>query len=269
VDDAFAQLLQQNDRTPAFPSIRFCGYGNFNPAQKGIEARADKRGMTLVGMYGTSEIQGLFSRQAPTDPLSIRALGGGWPVSPLVRFRARNPDTGEIQPHGESGELEILAPTSRMIGYFGDPEATASSFTEDGYYRTGDLGYSSEDGRIFYLGRMGDVFRLGGFLVSAKEIEEVVQEYPGIRACQVVDTVVNGAPRAIAFVLQEPAASVRTEDVLAHCRGRLARYKVPSHVFVLEQFPVADGTNGAKVQKNRLREFAAASINSPSTGVFS
>lgn len=254
-DEAVAQLLAHSSEQFPFRSLSFIGYAAFSPALGDIVARAQARGVRLVGLYGTSEIQALFSRQGEFDALEERALGGGRPVNPATRVRARDPASGLVLPHGESGELEFDAP-SRMQSYFGDPEATRSAFTADGFYRSGDLGYTTGDGRFVFLARINDSLRLGGFLVSPLEIEGVVQETPGIRACQVV-----GVPRAeglkpVAFVILEPGATLEEAAVIAHVSGKLAKYKVPLRVFAIEEFPVTPGANATKIQKHRLRDLA-------------
>ena len=104
-----------------------------------------------------------------------RCVAGGRPVNPAAQARARDPESGLVLPHGEAGELEFHAP-SRMQCYFGDPEATREAFTGDGFYRSGDLGHTTGDGRFVFLARINDSLRLGGFLVSPLEIEAVVQQ---------------------------------------------------------------------------------------------
>ena len=151
-------------------------------------------------MYGISEIQALFARQDENASLAERMLAGGRPVSAGSQVRARDPDTGRVLADDESGELEFLAPHSRMVGYFGNDAATADALTEDGWYRSGDLGYTRADGRFVYLTRMGDSLRLAGFLVSPLEIEGVVQECDGIDACQVVGATVGGGLKPVGFV---------------------------------------------------------------------
>ncbi len=168
-DEAAAQLLDIDGLS--FSNVRFFGYAAFNPAQAGIVERADARGLKLVGLYGASEIQALFSRQDENAPIGERMPAGGRPASPVARVRARDPESGAILAHGEPGELEFFAPSSRMVGYHGDVQATLDAFTADGFYRSGDLGYTVADGRFVFLTRMGDALRLGGFLVSPAEIE--------------------------------------------------------------------------------------------------
>jgi fatty-acyl-CoA synthase len=257
-DEALAQLL---DCRPDFSNVRFCGYAAFNPAHDDIVRRAEAQGLKLVGLYGASEVQALFARQHEDAPAAERMLAGGRPVSAAARVRSRDPLSGALQPHGAAGELEFLAPASRMAAYQGNPVASADAFTPDGYYRSGDLGHTLADGRFVFLARMGDALRLGGFLVSPAEIEAVVQEAPGIAACQVV-----AVPRAaglvpVAFVLLQENAALDEAAVIAHVGAKLARYKVPHRVFPISAFPVTPGANATKIQKGKLRELAEALLH--------
>jgi fatty-acyl-CoA synthase len=188
-------------------------------------------------------------------------LAGGRPVSAAARVRARDPETGAIQPHGAAGELEFHAPASAMMGYHGNPQATREALSADGYYRSGDLGHTLADGRFVFQARIGDALRLGGFLVSPAEIEAVVQDAPGIAACQVVGVPRPEGIRAVAFVLTKENTSLDEAGVLAYVDSRLARYKVPHRVFPIDAFPVTPGANATKIQKGRLREMAEALLN--------
>ncbi len=257
-DEAIMQLLSQSASQPAFPSVRFFGYASFNPSLDDVVERAAARGLTLVGLYGASEVQALFARQDAHAPLAERRLAGGRPVNAAARVRARDPGTGRILPHGEAGELEFLAPGSRMVGYFGDPQATRAALTDDGFYRSGDLGYTTADGRFVFLARMGDSLRLGGFLVSPLEIEAVVQQVPGIAACQVVGVPGAAGLVPVAFVILAPGATLDEAAVRAHVAARLARFKVPQRIVPLEAFPVTPGANATKIQKGKLRDMAQA-----------
>ena len=258
-DEAAAQLL--DIESASFSNIRFFGYAAFNPAQADVVRRADIRGLKLVGLYGASEIQALFARQDESAPVAERMLGGGRPVSPAARVRVRDPESGTVLPHGAQGELEFFAPSSRMTGYHGNPAATGDAFTADGFYRSGDLGCTLADGRFTYLARIGDALRLGGFLVSPAEIEAVVQEAPGIAACQVV-----GVPRAaglvpVAFVVLHHSAAFDEAAVTGHVSRKLARYKVPVRIFPIDAFPVTPGANATKIRKGKLREMAEALLD--------
>lgn len=254
-DDMAERLLAVSDAPRPMPSLRHFAYARFNAALIDIVERAEARGVTLCGVYGSSELQALFSVQPADAPAERRKLGGGVPVSRETRVRARNPETGELLAHGKPGELEIRAP-SAMIGYDGNDEATRAAFTGDGYFRTGDLGYALEDGSFVYLSRAGDVLRLGGFLVNPAEIEAHLLTHDAVHGCQVVgvETVRGTAP--VAFVTLRSGASADEAGLTAHCKGALAGFKVPARVFVIDAFPTTESANGTKIQRGKLREMA-------------
>jgi len=261
-DEAIAQLLALRAARQPFPGVRFFGYAAFSPALGDIVSRAEARGLKLVGLYGASEVQALFARQDEAAPVAERATAGGRPVAGSARVRARDPESGRVLAHAEAGELEFLAPDSRMVGYYGDPQASAQTLTEDGYYRSGDLGCTHADGRFTFLTRMGDSLRLGGFLVSPLEIETLVQEQPGIAACQVVGIARSEGLRPVAFVILKHGAALDEPSLLAQLSGKLARYKLPLRIIQVHDFPVTPGANATKIQKGKLREIAEAMLRS-------
>ena len=258
-DEVAAQLLDIGGLS--FSNIRFFGYAAFNPAHADIVRRADAHGLKLVGLYGASELQALLSRQDENAPVAARALAGGRPVSSVAIVRARDPETGAILPHGAPGELEFFAPSSRMVGYYGNSQATQDAFAADGFYRSGDLGHTLADGRFVFLTRMGDALRLGGFLVSPAEIEAAVQEIPGIAACQVVALSRAEGLLPVAFVVLQHGAALDEAAAIAHVASRLARFKVPRRVFPIDAFPVTPGANATKIQKGKLRDMAEALLH--------
>lgn len=258
-DEAFAQMVA--DPAADFSNVRFFGFAAFNPAHADLVQRAEARGLRLTGLYGTSEIQALFARQDDRLPAAQRSVAGGRPVSAEARVRVRDPESGALLPHGAAGELEFHSPRSRMVEYQGNPSATAEAIDGDGYYHSGDLGYTCADGSFVFLARMGDALRLGGFLVSPAEIEDVVQTAPGIAACQTVAVQGRGGLVPVSFVILERGAAFNEAAVLAHVAGRLAKFKVPARVVPLDAFPVTPGANATKIQKARLRELAGALLH--------
>jgi fatty-acyl-CoA synthase len=255
VDDMIAAMLAVYDDPRPFPSLESFGYAAFNPALEDIVAVAAARGVTLCGLYGMSECHALYAMQPAGLPADERGKGGGRPLSPRAAVRVRDPESGALLGPGEPGEIEISGP-SLMLEYYDNPDATAAALGADGYLRTGDLGYLEADGRFCYLARMGDVLRLGGFLVSPLEIEAVIDERADIAASQVVAISLDGRLRAVAFVLMADGATLDPGAVIAACRERLAAYKVPARVFALEEFPTTASANGTKIQKARLRALA-------------
>lgn len=254
-DDMFNMMLDATDEPVPFPEFREGIYGSFNAALDQIVEKAEARGMYLTGVYGMSEVQALFSRWASGSGVAYRKRGGGIPMGEGAACRIRDQESGKLLGPGEPGELEVKGP-SLMMGYFQNPEATAKTFTEDGFIRTGDLAQLTEDGGFHYLSRMGDVLRLGGFLVAPAEIEARIQDHPSVEDVQVVGVSAGGRNRAVAFVLA--GEGFDEAAVIDHCASGLAKYKVPARVVALDAFPVTQSANGIKIQKNRLREMAEA-----------
>lgn len=229
-----------------------------------LAEREDSLGFRVRGLYGSSEVQALYSLQDDVADPVARISGGGKPVSAQSRVRARKagaaPDSSEILPHGEWGELEFSGP-GVMAGYLNDAEATARAFTPDGWFRSGDLGYTLADGSFRFVSRMGDAMRLGGFLVDPHEIEAFVEEYRGIETCQVVGVEIEGRTRAVAFYTcmePEEGAIIEVDEaqLRQHCREGLAAYKTPQRFVQLDEFPVVVSANNTKIRRAELRDMA-------------
>lgn len=259
-DDMVDRLLAVGEGRPPYPDLRFVAYARFNPAQEDVVERAEAAGLTVVGLYGMSECMALFSHQPLDAPAERRKQGGGIPVSPAAEIRVRDRESGRLLPPGENGELEIRAP-SVMIGYYGNPEATREAFTEDRFLKTGDLATLTPDGGFLFLNRMGDALRLGGFLVNPQEIEAHLLTHPAVAGCQVVGVTQGSRPRAAAFVVLEAGQGADEAALIAHCQGRLARFKVPLRVFVVADFPVTQSANGIKIQRKVLRARAQEEVD--------
>jgi fatty-acyl-CoA synthase len=258
-DEMIALMLDAVPEPRAFPSAKWFGFAAFSPAQADLPERAAARGLNVLGLYGSSEVEALFARQREDAPPAERWLAGGKPVAPEAQVRACDPETGAVLPHGTAGELQFTAP-SRMVGYFGDEAATRAALTPDGFFRSGDLGYTTSDGRFVFLARMGDALRLGGFLVSPAEIEAVLAEHPSVTAAQVVGARTKTGLKPFAFVILADGARLDEAALLAHCAGRMAKFKVPVRVQAIGAFPVTPGANATKIQKHKLREMAEAAL---------
>ncbi|MEY9879402.1 AMP-binding protein [Bradyrhizobium sp. USDA 329] len=257
-DEMFRRILALTDAPRPFPNLEVCGFAAFQPGWRELAAEAEARGMPLYGLYGSSEVQALFSIARPDDAFADRIEGGGWPMSPHAKVRIRDLETGELAGKGVSGEIEISAP-SRFLGYFNNPEATRDAITADGFFRTGDIGRLRGDGSFVYETRAGDAMRLGGFLVSPGEIEDELKSCTGVADAQVVAVDLKGQARCVAFVI--PAGEPPQQDALAaRLRERLAGYKVPARIYVVDAFPVTDSANGVKIQRARLRAMAMERI---------
>lgn len=256
-DEMFRRILALTDAQRPFPHLEVCGFAAFQPGWRELAAEAEARGLPLFGLYGSSEVQALFAIARPNDAFADRIEGGGWPMSPEAKVRVRDTETGELAALGVSGEIEISAP-SRFLGYFNNPDATRDAITADGFFRTGDIG-RLRDGAFVYETRAGDAMRLGGFLVAPGEIEDELKSCAGVADAQVVAVDLKGQARCVAFVV--PAETSPQQEVLtARLRERLAGYKVPARIYVVDAFPVTDSANGVKIQRARLRTMAMERI---------
>jgi fatty-acyl-CoA synthase len=147
-----------------------------------------------------------------------------------------------------------------MMGYYGNPEATREAFTADGYFKSGDLGYTVADGEFVFLSRIGDVLRLSGFLVNPMEIEAVLDAHPSVQTSQVVGVDGSRGLLPVAWVLLKPGAVLDKAALIAHCASQIANYKVPKHVLAIAEFPFTPSANGNKIQKAKLRDMATAQL---------
>jgi len=258
-DEMFDRLTEYSQKPTSFHSVTFCGYANFTPSLTDIVEKADKLGLKLVGLYGASELLAFFATQKPSTSASKRVRMGGFPVNKKTEVRVRNPTTGKLVSKGSVGELEFKS-ISLMEGYYKNTEATKSAITADGFFRSGDLGRLCKDGSFEFLSRMGDVLRLGGFLVNPQEIESFIQRHPAVLGCQVVGIDGPGRPSCAAFITIKNELHVSGDEISQFCHANLAKYKVPSHIFFVDEFPTTTGPNGTKIQRSVLRSFAEKNI---------
>ena len=266
-DEMLRRLVEHTDSTP-FPSLKTFGFAAFSPRFIDLAKALIPRGIPMRGLYGSSEVMALFSLQNPDMPIEERALGGGYPAAgSLACVRARDPESGTVCAPGISGELEMHSPTL-FKGYFNNPLATKEVFTEDGFFKTGDLGYVRADGSFVYQSRMGDTMRLGGFLVDPTEIEQVLAEQPEIKSAQVVGIEIKGQLRPVAFVIASDPHSGHTNSetsdpqvILNRLSKQLAAFKVPAHLWFIDAFPATASANGDKFQRVKLRELAQKKLD--------
>lgn len=247
-DDMFHRLLETD---ADLSSITTSGYARFNSALDGIVERCEARGVQLSGLYGMSEVQALYAFRGGLG----LALEDRWrPAGRLVSAQAeRRVIDDELQLQGPSLFEGYLRDGGAEI----DRELTDEHF--DGpWFRTGDL--ATEDGpRSFeYITRLGDVMRLGGFLVAPAEVEGVLMQHPGIDQAQVVAVGLAQGARPVAFVISEAGEPVDEQATIDHCQATLARFKCPVRVVQVDAFPVTDGPNGVKIQRAELRRQAEA-----------
>ena len=240
-NDTLFQLMMGH---PDFPQRKLCLRGGWAAAgPQTMRAIIDKMGArTICAAYGLSEASPNVVMSDWRDPEELRVQG-----------LARPHDGVELRISPE-GEIQVRG-WNVMRGYYNNPEANAKAFTADGWLRTGDLGELTPDGRLRMSGRLKDVFRVGGENVAPAEVEEVLLAHPAVETAQVI-----GVPDArlgevgCAYVTLKGEASEK--ELLEWCRARMANFRVPRYLKIVEDFEAIGMTASGKVQKTKLREHA-------------
>jgi fatty-acyl-CoA synthase len=179
---------------------------------------------------------------------------------PGLEVRVAHPDTGRRCAADEEGELQFRGP-SVTRGYFDKPAETRAAFTEDGWFRTGDLGVQDGAGRTFFKGRLKETLRISHFMVAPGEIEAFLMSHPDVDQAFVVgipDPDTNEAP--VAYVIAKPHARLGEDELRAFCRGKIASYKIPRRIRFVSDVPRTPSPHGDKVQRLKLRERALGEL---------
>ncbi|MFL6840495.1 MAG: malonate--CoA ligase, partial [Bradyrhizobium sp.] len=208
---------------------------------------ADRTGHAVLERYGMTE-----TNMNTSNPYDGERVPGavGHPL-PGVSVRVTDAETGKVLPPEAVGMIEVKGPNV-FKGYWRMPEKTQAEFRDDGFFITGDLGKIDNKGYVHILGRGKDLVISGGFNVYPKEIESEIDAMPGV-----IESAVIGVPHAdfgegvTAVVVCNPGARVDEATVLKLLEGRLAKFKMPKRVFVVDELP---RNAMGKVQKNILRD---------------
>jgi fatty-acyl-CoA synthase len=267
-DDLFGRIRDGWERAgrPAL-TLRRGGIADFTGDAAGCVAWADESfGADVTGVYGSSEVFALTAAWPSGLPVTERVRGGGRLVSRDIEVRIVDPDSGVACERGETGEIQLRG-YNVVTDYLGSPESARDSWTADGWFRTGDLGFREErDDEIVYVCRAGDALRLRGFLVEPAEIERFLMGQPGVDTVKVVAArAADGGDGVVAFATvtaDDAGAAVDADGLLAVARSRLAAYKVPQAIRVVDELPVTSGTNGTKVRTSVLRQWADELVGS-------
>jgi len=203
--------------------------------------------------YGMTETSPV-STQTRTDDSLERRVGTVGRAGPHLEIKVVDPVTGQTVPRGVPGEF-CTRGYSVMAGYWNDPERTAEVIDADGWMHTGDLAVMDACGYIQITGRIKDIVVRGGENISPREIEEFLHTHPDI-----VDGHVIGVPDErygeelmAVVVLREGAPGLTIESLREFCTGRIARFKIPRYVWVVDEFPM---TVTGKVRKIEMRQRA-------------
>ncbi len=254
-NDTMALMLLNH---PELPERDLCLRGAWVAGSQAILRRvADEMGAReVVSGYGLSEASPNVAQSCWWEPEELRT-GGRMRVQPGLEVRIADQDGAELA-HGEVGEIRVRG-WSVMQGYFDMPAETAETLTEDGWLLTGDLGRMDAAGRVEFVGRLKNIVRVGGENVSPEEVEDRLHQHPAIKQAQVV-----GVPDArlvevcAAFLILNEGARLTPGELADWCKDRMAAFKVPRYVWMVEGFEEIGMTVSSKIQKTKLAEHARA-----------
>ncbi|GAA4231829.1 AMP-binding protein [Actinomadura meridiana] len=258
-DTIALMLLNHPDRPRRHLRLR----GAWAAASPAVVRRIiDELGATecVVG-YGLSEASPNVAQSAWWEPEDVRASGRMLP-EPGIEVRIHDPEAGRDLPTGDVGEI-LVRGWNVMRGYFAMPDETAETLSPDGWLRTGDLGRVGDDGRLEFVGRAKELIRVGGENVSPTEVEDVLHSHPKIKQAAVVgvpDERLMEVP--FAFVVLAEGCEAEPEEIADWVRERLARFKVPRHIRVIDGFEQFGMTASSKVQKRHLAVHAKRLLDS-------
>ena len=246
VPTTYAMMSQLPEfATATFPTLEVAGVGAAPVPLHLLEVWAE-RGQVLSQSFGMTEA---FSVSFTPPEKAREQIGSAG--HPLMHVSVQiGDDQGRELPRGSIGEIQVRGP-GVTPGYWHDPDATAAAFTKSGWFRTGDAGRMAGDGTIYVVDRIKDMFISGGENVYPAEIEDVVASLDDVGLCAVI-----GVPDerwgevGLALVVPRSGRSVDAAQVADFCRERLAKYKVPRRVDIVDALPLSPQ---GKVLKKELR----------------
>lgn len=206
--------------------------------------------------YGMTETSPVSIQSRPDAPLDKRVSTVGT-VHPHLEVKIVDPETGQIVPRGQQGEL-CTRGYSVMLGYWDMPEATAKVL-QNGWMHTGDLAEMDEEGYVKIVGRIKDLIIRGGENIAPREVEEFLMTQK-----DVVDVQVIGVPDAkygeqvMAWIKLKEGAATTSEELTAYCKGKIATVKIPRYWKFVEEFPM---TVTGKIRKMEMREISTRELN--------
>jgi len=202
-----------------------------------------------IGGFGMTEVWLGVAIGTLGDTVEQRSESSG---APGIGYRNRivDPETLALCAAGIPGEWQVQG-EFLMQGYYKKPAETAASYTDDGWFRTGDMAEWREDGYIRFLGRYKDMLKVGGENVDPMEVEGLLLEHPAIHQVAVVGQRHDKMSEVpVAFVQLAPGARISAAEVTAYCTGKVAGFKVPRRVEFIDEFPM---TASGKIRKVELR----------------
>jgi fatty-acyl-CoA synthase len=233
-------------QTAEFPTLRSSLFGGWGPSAAAIARSWAARGLAIQLAYGASELGPLVSVLARPDPEAAER-GTSGTVLPHTALRLVDDDGMDV-PTGSPGEIWVRG-SGITPGYWGQ---SREGFFEGEWFRTGDAGELDEAGYLYIVGRVKEMYRSGGENVYPAEVEKVLAEAPGV-----AEIAILGVPddkwgeTGLAAVVAEPGATVTLEQLREFADGRLARFKLPTALMLLDELP---RSTTDKISRPQIRE---------------
>ncbi|MDH5291273.1 MAG: fatty acid--CoA ligase family protein, partial [Acidimicrobiia bacterium] len=259
-DSHYKDLLAAQARHPRdLSSLR---YGTLAAGMESTTptARAAQEALCpTVSGYGMSEVWAFTSASHQSHSVEQRTEASGFPCDG-IEYQIRNLKSGREAAADVPGALYVRGYTVTR-GYWQRPEANAQTIDADGWLDTGDLARVRPDGHLVFMGRHKDMLKVGGENVSPAEVEGYLLASGGIQEIAVVgypDPRLAEVP--VAYVIPSAPGSVTAEELIERCKGRIASFKIPRHVFLVDALPM---TPSGKIRKVELRAMAIESLGDP------
>ena len=259
VPAVLAQVLQAGpDAVKLFGALKTYTYGAAPMPPPLLRAAMEAWPDTdFLQVYGLTEVAGVVTHLMPDEHRSAipdghpeRLVSAGRAI-PGVEVRIVDPGTLEDVATGEPGEIWLRTP-QRFQGYLNKPEATAEVVTEDGWFRSGDLGRLDADGYLFVEDRLKDMIISGGENIYSPEVERVLAEHPAVMEVAIIGVPDDRWGESVKAVVSfHEGASATEEELIAFCREHLAHFKCPRSIDVLEMLP---RNPTGKILKRDLRQ---------------
>lgn len=224
-------------------SLKTIRYGGAPISPAKLEALMEQFGRVFVQGYGSTECWPsctILTKEDHTTetPDQIRRLASVGRPFPGQEILVCGPSGNPVPPESE-GEIWMRG-ANTIVGYWRDPEQTVENFTENGFWKSGDIGRLDVDGYLYLVDRKKDMVVTGGYNVYATEVEHCLNSHPAVENSAVV-----GMPHEIwgeavhAVVVLRAGQEVRPEALIDFCKARLARYKAPKHVEIVSELPLS------------------------------
>jgi long-chain acyl-CoA synthetase len=247
VNTLYNALLQHPDFGKLdFSKLKIANGGGMAVQRPVAEQWQKVTGCPIAEGYGLSETAPVLTCNPPTSTAFNGSIGIPLP-STLLSIRD---DDGKEVPLGQPGEICARGPQV-MAGYWNRPDETAKVMTEDGFFRTGDIGVMSADGFTRIVDRKKDMILVSGFNVYPNEVEEVIASHPGVLESAVIGLPDERSGEVVKAYIVKKDPDLTAEDIIKFCHGQLTNYKIPKQIEFRTELPK---TNVGKILRRQLRD---------------